>query len=118
MRLVSGLKVPQTVCCWTSVYWPEMNHPTKVQRALLVLWVINPKKTAISGTNHQRFSDYAHRVFAENVVNILSNLTPEMMKVKKISPNTMERTFRYTRSLQGRLMLNSPKCSSTIFSNR
>ena len=69
----------------------EMNHPTKVQRALLVLWVINPpKETAISGTNHQRFSDYAHRVFAENVVNILSNLTPEMMKVKKISPNTME----------------------------
>ena len=69
----------------------EKNHPTKVQRALLVLWVINPpKETAISGTNHQRFSDYAHRVFAENVVNILSNLTPEMMKVKKISPNTME----------------------------
>ena len=69
----------------------EKNHPTKVQRALLVLWVINPpKETAISGTNHQRFSDYAHRVFAENVVNILSNLTPEMMKVKKISRNTME----------------------------
>ena len=53
----------------------EMNHPTKVQRALLVLWVINPpKETAISGTNHQRFSDYAHRAFAENVVNIF-NLT-------------------------------------------
>ncbi len=86
-----GWRVPQTVCCWTSVYWSWNESPDKSTTALLVLWVINPpKETAISGTNHQRFSDYAHRAFAENVVNILSNLTPEMMKVKKISPNTME----------------------------
>ena len=64
---------------------------TRVQRSLVVLWVINPpKETSLSGVNHQRFSDYAHRVFAESVINILSNLTPEIMKEKKISPNTMD----------------------------
>lgn len=63
---------------------------TRVQRSLVVLWVINPpKETSLSGVNHQRFSDYAHRVFAAEIFNILIHLEPEVMKNKKISTNTM-----------------------------